>query len=1849
MSQSELDLQSNIEKLRDNLLDMSLRNNLLNFRPRKKNIEIVDEDIASLYNILVINEQKMKFLSNETLDEDALLDNTWDSNATLKDTHTDKFLQTKYEPDELQKKLTHLYRDNKTVMEEQGYNDFFLALGFLEWKEIDYEEGIHKAPLVLVPMTIERSSISKPFTVNWNGDEVRSNLSLIYKLQEQGVEIPNFEEFESEQDLIKYFKEIESIISNKPGWKISKDIFLSSFNFKKFVMFKDLDLSNWSGMENNPVKSLFYVDEENWDSDEDLNLNSINSSEIYNVVDADSSQLAVLEEAKKGKNLVVEGPPGTGKSQTIVNLIAELMARGQKVLFVSEKKAALDVVKTRLDSVGLGEGCLELHGKNSNKKEFLNELENTLKIDAVELSDESDFRNLDELKEELNEYVNALHTIYKETELTPFQLIGIYEYHSQKLVNENQEILKLDIDDVSQLNKEKRGEIIRKLNEIIEYYDLISPVSENIWRNTYPENLTSPEVKELKNQFFNLSNSLDTFDELTTKIHNLTGVDKLNTLEIEPLITNSKILRPNLKLLDDEDDLGIIINDVSSFQNKIANTNIDLDYSLDCDDLKNEIDILINNINKLNIDMDSVNDEEFESLENLIEEISSFQDKLGHMDIDVLNLDLNDLKREINTLNNNIDSLNIGGDIVDKEDFESISSDFKSNRTFINESNLQNALANPNLEIEFNEFKTKRNSFFKKILDGDFKRIKKEFKSYYDFDVSDDQIERDFEQIISANNDLTNLRNKILAYSKSETNNDEKIIIESEKLLTWASELENIKTKLTSYQVTVQKKEMKTKVDALIELKEAQNQIESVNEIGTYFFADDWKSYNSDTQLLKEKLEKIKHYKNCYHELNDMKESLNIIESYKTTGEYYFTDDWKEHNSDTQILNEKLNNIQQFKKYYDSNYFNDNTIEFIESNKFDELDYYLKELSNVKTKIIEQYENIDQKLNFKNELAFEVDSANIPQMKNTTAALIDKIENLNDYRLFAKYCREYGDKYAKQLIEYIISDRVKSSLVANLFYYNFANIALNDVFSNVGILDEFNFKLHEDKISQFKQLDKNVIETNKFRVREILGRNRPSMSIAAAPSSSLGILLREMGKKRKIKPIRKILSETSDIISSIKPCFMMSPLSIAQYLDPKIYEAYFDYIIFDEASQVKIEDSIGAMLRGNKYIVMGDTKQLPPTTFFEKELDIDEEEDEESLTENIESILHLCKNTFETRMLKWHYRSRHESLISVSNQEFYNNELYVFPSPTKESEDLGLKLIYDPTTVYDRGGGTNNIKEAENVVEYAFKCFRKWGHSRSLGIGTFNLKQRNTIMDILEKKLKQHPELEEFFNEEGEDGFFVKNLENIQGDERDIILISIGYGVDQNNKLSLSFGPLNREGGERRLNVLITRAKKQCIVFSNFKSSVMHTTEKTPRGVAALKTFLYYAENGEFPENYHTGEDFDSPFEEAVYNFLTDEGYTVEKQVGCAGYKIDLAIVDKDDANKYILGIECDGATYHSSPLARDRDRLRQEVLEGLGWKFHRIWSTDWYHVNKTAKQRLLDAVEDAMKNKDNKKIAEKFETDFKPEIIIKTQEDKKQEELDKYFEDYVSFFYSPGYLPRANLMRLIETEGPIHKDDIYDVMKINMHRKATKKFKNEIDSELFSLISFEDFESRNGFYFSKHYDWNSMKVRKRNAPKIERISPEEIERSIIYTLKLQYSSSKDDLIKVASTHLGFKSIRKNVKEKFERIIQNLLYRKIIKERNGIIELDEKNANKYFTNLKDEVNTHNKNTNNKNEDNKKTNIKNILTPAEIREKYNYINLKFIDEGFIASVEEIMEYAGVKYRIIEKNRLYELYE
>ena len=1625
----ELNIEREIASSKNRLLDLTLRNNLLNFKPRRDSINCCDEDIIRLYDLLVLNEKTMKFLPKNSHNESSL-------NFTEPNINLDKYIQTNHDETSLKRILSSLYRKNKSLIEEEGYNSFYLALGFLEWKESNHQDASHKAPLILVPLKISRESISSPFSVNWYGEDILCNLSLISKLKEQEIIFPCFEEFKSKEELKDYLNEVKEAIRSTQ-WKIHHEIYFSNFSFKKFIMFKDLDSIGSN------IKEIFSQEHESV-QDSGNALTDFKSSKFFNVLDADSSQLAVLNEVKKGKNLVVEGPPGTGKSQTIVNIIAELLAQNKKVLFVSEKKAALDVVKDRLDSVGLGESCLELHSRKSNKKHFLEELQKTLELDSVCLSDKSknEFQDLDKLKKELNEYVNIIHTPYKNTELTPYYLMGVLEETTQFLENHNQEKYNLNVKCVN-INTEKRGEYYTKLKKIKTYYDLVKPISGLVWRNTHPL-LSSPEIRDIKEELNELIHYIEKYIELDNNISNLIGTERLNNFKLDSLVNNAKILKPHLKLLNDSD-----------------------------------------------------------NLDELILNISTFQDKSKNIDLNVLDLNLEDLKNEINNLMKNINSLNLNLEITEKEDFKTINSRFKLNKQYIEESNLEKALYDPDLIPKFIEFKTKKNSLIKRTFSRNFRTIKKEFKSYYDTEVSDNQIVDDFEKLIKIDTELSEIRDKILAYT-NQTTSDEKILIESEKLLSWADDLNKIKSKLNTFKITTNNTILKDSINNLIELKKLLTKIENDDKKGQYYFNETWKSYKS-----------------------------NVSE-----------------------LNHQLEDIKKFKRLYNSQFFSDNTLKFINNARFNELNV-IYELTNTKSKIIQLYDFLNNKLNFKNELLLEgIESVSPEKLKELMSILFNDIDNLDDYRLFVQHCDKYNDNNISEIIELIKEDRIKSECIVNLFRYTFVNNVLKDVFKRCPILDEFNYKLHENNLEQFKKLDLKTMKSNQVRIKEILANQRPNIA-KPSKSSSLGILKHEMSKKRRIKPIRKLLSQTYDVISSIKPCFLMSPLSIATHLDPQIFKQYFDYVIFDEASQVKIEDAWGAIARGKHYVIMGDTKQLPPTNFFDIESTVDE--DEFIYSNDLESILHFCKNIFDSKMLKWHYRSRHDSLISFSNSEFYNNKLHVFPSPIKNAEDLGLKIEYKPNTTYLRGEGSCNPLEAEAVVDYVFDCVKRYGHSKSIGVGTFSAKQSRIIEDVLETKLKDNSELKEFFNESTE-GFFIKNLENIQGDERDIIIISVGYGKDQNSKFNLNFGPLNHEGGERRLNVLITRAKEQCIVFSNFKSSEMHTNDKTPRSIECLKNFLHYAETGEFAPIYHTGEDFDSPFEESVYNFLTDEGYEVEKQVGCAGYKIDLAIVDKDNANRYILAIECDGATYHSSKLSRDRDRLRQEILENLGWKFHRIWSTDWYHNRSSAKKRLVKTIEETIENKDNIKIAKKIESDSEPEIIVKPRGESMQEELDNYFTNYIYFTpYGDNYLDKSMLKSFINCESPVHIDDMYDCLKVFFNHKATKKFKRDINKVLSDLTLEKSIVKKGNFYYSPNFDEKSFRVRKRKSPKIDRIPNEEIQKAIIATLNLQFSLKRDDLIKEASKYLGFNILRDKNRKSFNDMIDQMIYKGKLKENNNKI------------------------------------------------------------------------------------------
>src|ERR1035437_115304 len=515
-------------------------------------------------------------------------------------------------------------------------------------------------------------------------------------------------------------------------------------------------------------------------------------------------------------------------------------------------------------------------------------------------------------------------------------------------------------------------------------------------------------------------------------------------------------------------------------------------------------------------------------------------------------------------------------------------------------------------------------------------------------------------------------------------------------------------------------------------------------------------------------------------------------------------------------------------------------------------------------------------------------------------------------------------------------------------------------------LREFFGREQNERIDRFRDVDEKIAALTRSIIRARLAAGIPRDQVKDdIPKAEIGLLRRELAKKTRHIPVRQLLGRIPNLLPRLKPCVLMSPLSVAQYLEPS--HEHFDVVIFDEASQIPVWDAIGAIARGKQLIVVGDPKQLPPTNFFNSSGD-----DEDDLTpeehKDLESILdELMTNGLRHKRLQWHYRSRHEGLIAFSNRQYSENELLTFPSP--DSGLGGVRFKHLPEARYDKGKSRTNRGEAKALVDELIAGLRQTdGPHRSYGIVTFSLTQQQLVENLLDEERRKYPELEVHFGDappvEGEP-VFVKNLESVQGDERDVIFFSICYGADETGRVAMNFGPLNRDGGERRLNVATTRAKHEVLVFSGLRADQIDLTRTRARGVRDLKYFLDYAERGPSALAAATSSaangDPDSEFERMVADRLRTAGYEVHHQVGCSGYRIDLGILDPKTPGRSQLGLECDGATYHRAATARDRDKLRQLILEGLGWTLYRVWSTDWWHDSEAETQKLLSFIKNLM------------------------------------------------------------------------------------------------------------------------------------------------------------------------------------------------------------------------------------------------------------------------------------------------
>jgi len=1651
-----INIDSKIENWKNKLLDLGKRNRLLNFKQTKRStVQIFNPDCNSLWKYLVQNEKSFEFPYFDEFSENL-------PEEKFKDVETNQSVK------ELQKNLRNLRDKTKTAYEEQGINILFLSFGLLKWTESKNSDFIYNSPIILVPVSLSVKSIVSPYILSLHEDEIVVNPTLRYKMENDfGIIFPDFN---IELGIIDYFETIKRIVHSK-SWDVSFDVNLSLFSFLKINMYNDL-LKHKEKIKKHSIiraisgdiSSCEKIPEDLIDFDFDKQLKP---SQVFQVLDADSSQQDAILFAKKGISFVLQGPPGTGKSQTITNIISECLADGKKVLFVSEKMAALEVVHKRLTHTQLDDFCLILHGYKAQKRKVLDQLEKVIQMSEkkVKLINDIDLKLylLENLKQRLNDYSDQLFRIISPLNKSIYDVNGILAH----LVTYDDIVF--PINDIEKITKEQFNQQLHFLQQFSETIGNQSDdFSTNPWYNSNIKLVTNELrhdiLANLTTLTFKVRMIKDNFNQICTEL-------KLNS---NNSYSSLKKLIPILELVKESPlipyewtesaDLNSFCFEIDKYEH------LKFKYDLLTENL---INIFEDTLFKENFG-ESINTNRFLKTKDIEYLINLIQEKM--VEFPYSNWEKSDMKygtlfkgaKDISLKINDLKNL-----IISQYETKIFEVDY--------------------IEIS-NRFKTEYNSIFKK------------FKKSY----------RKDKKIIQLN-----LKTKVKKVS------DEMIMDILSKVRTyyefkfWFKENEIELKDFFGQLINEEKTDfelIERKIEFFHTLNKTTSILHNLLEITTQFDHSELDLKNRYSFL----------YNGLQTDWNDIRESIKwgIIFKEKILM-HKFNEEFvrsvctiKDHKA---LCSQHLINVKQM--LHDIDYEFDWFLSLFESNE----EFLLLDLDSLITKI--------------------------EKCKNNLVLLEEWI----DFRNAKENCQKVG------LLDYITKIEQLSISKNNIipcYKKRFYRLWLDAVLPNYPAILNFRKRNHEKIIEEFSELDKLHLKISSAVVKERLINSLPEMNSFTSGYDEIGILKREINKQRKIMPVRKLFSEIPNLLLTLKPCLMMSPLSVSLFLEADTY--LFDTVIFDEASQVCTENAIGAISRGKQVIIAGDSKQLPPTNFFNSSTsDIEYDDDNENDDDNnaYESILDEA-NLLPERTLRWHYRSRHEHLIAFSNAKIYRNNLITFPSNKENSIDNGVEYIYVNDGFYDRGGKSGNIPEAKKVTELVFEHFRK-NPNRSIGVIAFGEVQQQAIDTQIRSFRLENQQFEKFFNEDIEEPFFVKNLENVQGDERDTIIFSIGYAKDSNGVFKMNFGPLSNLGGERRLNVAITRAKFNVKLVGSITPIEIDLERTKTEGPKLLKYYLDFAINGisslqrvitESDNVWH-----DSPFEEAVYNFLDRKGYRITTQVGCSGYRIDMAVKHPNINSAYVLGIECDGATYHSARTARDRDRLRQEVLEKMGWKIYRIWSTDWIKDPVNECEKLLQAVDEAIASFE---IIENYENNIpiktNSEFLIE-QESKLNfeqehshyqfvEKIDTSFSDLPRNIY--GYLELTDCITLlIKNEYPIHYELLCQkIAPLYGNQKATIKIRREVD---FALTKLKGKYYRKDDYLYPSKD-SEIIVKMPNNRNINHISAEEFATAMIIILNSSYGPTKEGLYSETRKVYGFKSLGQNINSKLDEAFNYLIKKRKI-------------------------------------------------------------------------------------------------
>ena len=1261
--------ESRLERWQRKLLDLTLRNPLLNHRSTQTSLKIVCPDPGRLEDRLATG-ARLKIVSvpqprSQAQDEEIHRERTGEliTDEYARDQLDRGRVIVDLAPRDLSVRAVKTFRRAETALQEGGSNTLYLAIGFLRWKREGSDDRRFRAPLILLPVTLERKSVRSAIAMLAHDDEPRFNTTLLEMLRRDfGIELPGLDgdlpQDDKGIDVEVIWTRVRRAVKEVPGFEVVPDVVLGHFSFAKYLMWKDLVDRTDALRDNSVVRHLMDTPSAPYRSDvrfvEPRRLDrDYKPSDLLTALPADSSQMAAIAAADRGKDFVIIGPPGTGKSQTISNLIGHLLGKGKTVLFVSEKTAALEVVHRRLDRIGLGRLCLELHSNKARKTDVLKQLEAAWDPAGIEPGDwQRKAEELLSLRKRLNRVVDHLHRKRRN---------GLTAFHAMGVKIRDEEIASRLTLSWPRADHHDEGDL-RALREVVHNLSIqaraVGDISQSPFHPIETGEWTPTWQARVVARCGTLSSAAGTVEEFCASLCGSLGVE----------LPDHAMTR-----LEALGELAQVLLD--SFRKPTF-------YALDPDGL-DQIDAL-------------------EEAEQRLEEYRSAQASLScrYEPFAWRQLDGDDISRR-----------------------------------------WVAAVQKP----------WPMSTFAKR-------RIVKELRTNGARGIPDPSrdaplladLRRDGEAIDRLDGLLSGLKGWSAHATPPAT----------------AAELHGIgqRARAVVGRLTVDPQ-------GLVEMR---GRVRDLLRDGNDLLAPDGSVGCTATGYLRA--------------LEKLRDSVAAFE--EVAGP---------------TIRERL-----------------------------------------------------------------ADAAHAPaQIRETADTIAARHPELHAWCAWRKRRAEAIDSGLRPLVDAVEAGGVPPEEIAETFEAAYCAWWSTSLIEEDEVLRTFNTPEHEAAIETFRRLDDEYRQLTALYIAAKSSGRLPDPD-EGARNPQWGILRREIPKKGGHKPVRKLLEEAPDVLTELTPCFMMSPLSVAQYLPAG--QALFDVVIFDEASQITVWDAVGSIARGRQVIVAGDPKQMPPSNFFARADndpggDIETEGDLESILEE------MLAASIPSRTLNLHYRSRHESLIAFSNDRYYDNELVTFPSPTVGDDAVRLERM-SADAFYARGGARTNQEEARAIVAEIVGRLTQPNASdqaRSIGVVTFNSEQQTLIENLLDDARRRKPEIEWAFSAEAPEPVFVKNLETVQGDERDVILFSVTYGPDRAGHVTMNFGPLNRQGGERRLNVALTRARHELVVFSTLRPDAIDLSRTRARAVADLRDFLRFAENGRRvlgvgPQGYR--EDFDSPFERAVAHAL---------------------------------------------------------------------------------------------------------------------------------------------------------------------------------------------------------------------------------------------------------------------------------------------------------------------------------------------------------------------------------------------